>query len=540
MKVKKVLFILFLLSIIGIACFSIMDTGSLYDGDNYEYRTISYTSTDDIIKLNRAVEDGMEADFSNVEYYDVEGNLLEQDYYGNIVLIDIPDGSSSIYEKWGDSVTAIDGDLISETLSYWSEGATSDFKTWIEIESLDDSEVKKYEIKKEAGYIPDGNDVFEVFDDFDTLDDWTIVLGSWSVANSELSIPATGSNSNYLKYNTQLSLDTYKIASRYYLSGSTYLVVEADSTPYYAHALDIASWNGALPKVVSVLPDWNVANTEGALLSEGHTSEKWYVQETTVLSGNNYADIYDNGRNNLIGTSDFQTVDGTGAGHYFAIWGRSDTTGTKYDWITVRKYASVEPTVTVTDEGEYYVVTVTNNLASELTNYQVGFSSADIDLSSIDESLEITEYIEDAEITYSDTYITGVNENIQEDITVDTDVTFTKTFIEELDHEWYVDDDLTQENTSETITSLTMTIDEAKEYTVTLKSYNGASLVDENTWTFSGIAVAKKSSSTIIDDDVTTITETKVTETNSNKVIGFISNAINTILNYIRSIFAAL
>lgn len=61
------------------------------------------------------------------------------------------------------------------------------------------------------------------------------------------------------------------------------------------------------------------------------------------------------------------------------------------NWVFVRKYVSTEPTVTVEDKGSHYLVTVTNNDATDYEDLQVYFNAADISLASVDESLKITE-----------------------------------------------------------------------------------------------------------------------------------------------------
>ena len=59
-----------------------------------------------------------------------------------------------------------------------------------------------------------------------------------------------------------------------------------------------------------------------------------------------------------------------------------------YD-ITIRQYA--DTTTTVTDEGDYYKISVTNNEPTDLTDYQVQVDAASLGITSDNESWKFIE-----------------------------------------------------------------------------------------------------------------------------------------------------
>lgn len=111
-------------------------------------------------------------------------------------------------------------------LSYWVEtgtqNATSAF-AWVRLPSISSAgttRVRFYYGCTTASSASDGISTFNgYFSDFDSLDNWTVVSGSWSVSNGILTVPWSGWV--YLQFNKSAPTTSYNGEFKYnYLSGS--------------------------------------------------------------------------------------------------------------------------------------------------------------------------------------------------------------------------------------------------------------------------------------------------------------------------------
>ena len=69
--------------------------------------------------------------------------------------------------------------------------------------------------------------------------------------------------------------------------------------------------------------------------------------------------------------------------------GNGLTTNARMDNVIVRTYASIEPTVSVFEFTDYYIVSVKNNLGTALTDYQVPIPAAQLGILNTTTSLEM-------------------------------------------------------------------------------------------------------------------------------------------------------
>ncbi|WP_406656961.1 DUF2341 domain-containing protein [Methanolobus sp. ZRKC2] len=258
--------------------------------------------------------------------------------------------------------------------SYWIEGVDSGDRTFVKVDELLPSETEVYAVQKENGYAPNGNDVFDFFENAQSYTEGTTDPGNWSV-------------DSYSGYNGETSIKAVSSRNSYDFSSRVLEVTGVGSDLGYVNCYVRCKQNVNLPQNTYVFE--SRLNPGYPDYSGKFHAEVW-IDDTLMYNDNpcegssgacdQWYDISFNFNNSC---SDIKL-----GNHFDSLY--SGAARAAFDDITIRKYASIEPTVVVEDMGGWYKVIVTNGASETLTDYQIAILSADLNISSIEESLYIT------------------------------------------------------------------------------------------------------------------------------------------------------
>ena len=291
--------------------------------------------------------------------------------------------------------------VFATTYPYWiehNESGNAINYVWTKVNLTANGNTTLY-INKTAGYSPNGDAVFDFFDDFNgnSLDTskWDtqyIGGGSYSVSNSQLNLSYSGSGNN-----TVLSTKNLVNTQNTITEARTNIVSingQAFGVNYRGNfSTDNTSRIFFLASSDSTQDDIYIdANGNGSYdYSTNFTSWSTGINAfETDITSNSVEEIHSSQTATYSGTlSNFNLY--LYLGFYTAGVSATDKTfDVDIDYVFVRKYASTEPTVTVTDKGSYYEVQIHNNEATALTDYQVGIPVSSLGVTNASESLYIT------------------------------------------------------------------------------------------------------------------------------------------------------
>jgi len=276
---------------------------------------------------------------------------------------------------------------------------------WVKVDSIPASSTKTIYAIKESGYSPNGDNVFEFFDDFEgtslNTSKWNEenTGGNLTIENSQLKISMSASTSG--KIRSIYSIETF--SSGYIFE--TRVSVDTVSLPYNSMGFG-TRWKGfstTTPTGGLCFGDYtNGNNYLGAYYGEPESYGT--VEFLSQYDGfHKYSIEYDS-TDNVIYTVDgsvvytktntdsFQTTNHiTFASNSHPSFSYSENDELIVEWVFVRKYVTNKPTITVTDMGTYYKIDITNNEVSTLTGYQVAIPINELDITSTDESIKFTD-----------------------------------------------------------------------------------------------------------------------------------------------------
>ena len=255
-------------------------------------------------------------------------------------------------------------------IQYWN-GSIDDVRIYNR--ALTDEEV--WQLYTASQY-HNGDDVFDFFDDFDgtSLDTnkWNTINGaSYTISNSILTINTSTAEVAYLYTNTNNYKDLI-VELRSYMSSNA---VSASHYLFYSD-LGITSTWAENQLIWSVFDSNHVFrwydNTYHDVYNYAH--ERWFLSRYTLHKDSHSFlwEIYDDSLT-LVATDpngNFRNDTGTYI-KYFSLISNTTTTNYSMDYIFFRKYSSTEPSVSVTNQGTYYEVEITNTGTSDLNDYQV-------------------------------------------------------------------------------------------------------------------------------------------------------------------------
>jgi hypothetical protein len=300
-------------------------------------------------------------------------------------------------------------DVTGYALPYWIQGTSSGDNVYVNVPSIPANGVVVLGLDYEEGYSPSGDDVFNFFDDFSSdLSKWTqydgtgtSISGGWVTADN----------------NGIETIDTFSYP----------MVME-----FHGYAVYVDSF-GSLRIGTFDAPGLSCNSYQ-------NTNLKFYYASTSsnegVFSDAVYSLFGASGdfrlyRNNVLLQSATDSI--SSSSQRIRIYGRGSDgvadhdAAITVDWILVRQYISTEPTVTVESSGSGYIITIENNLAEDLTDYQIHFPATDIGLSSTTESLYISgnipaDYnVSIGDVSENKTIRSGENETFLLNPTIDSD-----------------------------------------------------------------------------------------------------------------------
>ena len=247
-------------------------------------------------------------------------------------------------------------------LPYWVESYTaSSTIVWVRRLENADNQIFVYSGNAGAGSASNGGNTFILFDNFDTLNNWTQQAGTWTTSGGIMTAPAAAAG-YYLRDNTIISENSYKIEAKIKGTGNYYrgpLMAEANTPIAYSASLVSAfQRGGSQPNTVFGINDWGSA----AYASFTITDNVWYILGLNVASGANSAFAYTTDRATFAETATFGNSSGTG--NYWGWWSHASTSvAYSVDWVLVRTFIDTEPTVTVSGDFSPSIVSVTSSHA---------------------------------------------------------------------------------------------------------------------------------------------------------------------------------
>ncbi|HOW29311.1 MAG TPA: DUF2341 domain-containing protein [archaeon] len=308
----------------------------------------------------------------------------------------------------------------SKIIDYYIEDLNVDKKIWIKT-SIPANTTRKIKITKTPGYSPNGDYVFEFFDDFD---DWSIDPNKWGYING-FPLPAENDQNIYLNGTTAYIVSKNKLNSyNKIFKMRMYPVTNTSSLDCAMHVMaDCATCGYTYNKGIGFGTNINTTNYEifasnycGAAAIYASTissaNGRYLNFDATITDENTYKVrqvVYDdNGA--LVNDSGFLTTNTqrcfneTG---YFNLRTQPAAAEMYVDYVFVRKYAYKVPWVDVYDNDNFYEIVITNGSSDNLTDYQVSIPNNIIGITTKTESLKVEElpltaigFIEERTIPY--------------------------------------------------------------------------------------------------------------------------------------------
>lgn len=239
--------------------------------------------------------------------------------------------------------------------------------------------------KKTAGYAPDGKATFNHYDQFDNVDAWAAASGK---AKANISTDRSFIGNTSVKIQTGTLMETIERRDITDDNAVYEVMLYIPATTVSAQTVMWLTYDNATSAVVGI----NQVNSTTKFVYRFDAT--WYVSSISLTVGWHKLGISYDG--SLVKLMVDDVVVGsrayTAPTQYVGLgdwWNENNTSAVYLDAFRVRKCATAEPTVSVKDAGSHYIISVTNNLSEVLTDFQVAVNSADLALSSTDESLLI-------------------------------------------------------------------------------------------------------------------------------------------------------
>ncbi len=283
-------------------------------------------------------------------------------------------------------------------LPYWIEpdGTGAPAKVWVKVPSIPaDGKVKLYVLinPNQTESLSNPEQVFDFFDDFNNLSRWRIVrVGGSGYIKAEDSYLKLYSTNTYTTADTPITLQNVRIDTKVKVvrNNEGYHIFVSDGT-YNSNTGKLSNgyrygWNGwpsasyrqRITRVINDA-DTTLATTSNGFLQNNVEYILSVIYASPTLKMLNNDSLILSASDSTYSSRSYLALSCYSGGEYWI------------DWIRVRKYVEPEPTVTVTDRGSYYEVTITNNTSTDLTDFQVSFAAADVGVTSTSESLAISD-----------------------------------------------------------------------------------------------------------------------------------------------------
>lgn len=237
------------------------------------------------------------------------------------------------------------------TYNYWRQ-EDEPSTVWVNVtDSIAPGESKTIYISQTNAYPENPNATFSFFDDFNTANFPTehyTVTGSPTIVNNDIAaFPGSAvATSNYKAFPVSVAFKRRQtsISAKVglYNGGNTGSQITVRNNQYSIWSADGASSTtyGSWNTNEWYINDFKRNETAGAVYENGTIEESWKTQTADDLLG-----------------------------AYMSGYTAEDSL--YVDWVAMRSFLKYEPTATVTDKGNYYEVTITNNDDTTLQNYPV-------------------------------------------------------------------------------------------------------------------------------------------------------------------------
>jgi len=235
-------------------------------------------------------------------------------------------------------------------------------------------------IEKTPGYSPDGDTVFEFFDDFSGNQlsaDWNRWLtgGSHSVNDGTLTLSAAGSweSVGTVQKFTYPSIFEYRLRA-------------GSETNSFSVGLDKRTTGGSSFEGITS----GYANgRQWTVTRSGNTQTT--PRTNVITSDSNIKIVWRSGAVDFFHNGAYdKTIANTPLEPCGVSLGTSSPT-LYVDYVLVRQYTELDPSITVIDMGTYYKIEIQNNEATALTEYQIQIPASELNVVSSTESLYVSD-----------------------------------------------------------------------------------------------------------------------------------------------------
>ena len=405
------------IKIIGIDNNSFIDNFKIYQNSDLNIQENNSIITNNL----KASINNNQINFNKENLFDFNINYSSNlDFNKNKQIINIKDQENiirstifpNIKEFWvyvypGEDLNLIpNGNLKLKSYDYYIEDNGSSRDIWSKID-LKQNETKTLYLYKKNGNSPNGDKVFDFFDDFEEgqLDKnkWipfgedfgTLSFDSEEGVNfrklkisnltgTEKDFIGIYSNKDYMTFGKILTTRSKMISGRH----STLIGYASEPYRPYPHGDSITdgfSWYGDADNHSSALSfAFSTNNTTNEKITHDPTTYNLYDAK---LIAENKLEIYKN-KNLVFTQNDASYLPNYELPVYFSADGHIKANVVVIDYIFIRTYIPNEPTVNVTSlQNNVYKIEITNNQEEDLYNYQVKIPNNLINVSSKQESI---------------------------------------------------------------------------------------------------------------------------------------------------------
>ena len=271
------------------------------------------------------------------------------------------------------------GCVYAETMPYWIEDYGDGYNLWVKVPYIPANGDTTIYVEKDSNYKPDGDAVFEFFDDFDgtslNTNKWEIV-GEYSMHDGKIKL-----NPNWVGGYKSGMIRTKKLFGK-----NIIIYSKIDSHTSYIRYGFGESDGGDFCRCYSYDdggPRWWGFGIDGDVYKEGYGYDVDKLEYSQLTVGDDFVELKDN---NVRYRIDHE-LPSVNLPVYFTSWSCSDVT---LDYVYVRKYADNEPKTTIQNLGDYYKITIHNPNSYPLRNFQVKISNPSF-ITSKFEGLKITD-----------------------------------------------------------------------------------------------------------------------------------------------------
>jgi hypothetical protein len=272
--------------------------------------------------------------------------------------------------------------LFTEQLPYWIE-EDNGYKVWVKVPKIPAGGEVKLKIKKVDGYKPDGDKVFDFFDDF-VHDKFDFKYGpneyEFTTFDGRTVIRFDSGHDKSFGYNLGFDLRGHVVTVKAYMLHPSLKVILSGDCCGKIFTFNRDEWGR---------DDWYGGISTSDDIRGGAPTNKWVTVTFRIYKDNNVRV-----ERSYAGTFTKNLCSGNSGGDcpinrlYIGTqnWGKGRG---YYDYLYVRKLAEQEPIVTIEQADDGYVVTIKNPNNYDLTDFQVAIDGSKLGISSKDESLLI-------------------------------------------------------------------------------------------------------------------------------------------------------